>query len=99
VTALLSGYARITLHQMDTQTSHGTLNAKCFIHVSGFRPSSGTVRTEGVGQATSECTIPNDGQNIETCRKHLMWSIIIIMALQPFVGPWPLFHFDPKHSR
>jgi hypothetical protein len=26
--------------------------------------------------------------------------ITIIMALQPFVGPWPLFQFlDPIHSR
>jgi hypothetical protein len=26
--------------------------------------------------------------------------IIIIMALQPFVGSWPLFQFlDPIHSR
>jgi hypothetical protein len=26
--------------------------------------------------------------------------IIIIMALQPFVGPWPLFQFlDPLHNR
>jgi hypothetical protein len=26
--------------------------------------------------------------------------IIIIMAVQPFVGPWPLFRFlDPIHSR
>jgi hypothetical protein len=26
--------------------------------------------------------------------------IIIIMALQPFLGPWPLFQFlDPIHSR
>jgi hypothetical protein len=29
------------------------------------------------------------------------WSVIIInMALQPFVGPWPLFEFlDPIHSQ
>jgi hypothetical protein len=27
-------------------------------------------------------------------------DIIFIMALQPFVGPWPLFQFlDPIHSR
>jgi hypothetical protein len=26
--------------------------------------------------------------------------VIIIMALQPFIGPWPLFQFlDPIHSR
>jgi hypothetical protein len=26
--------------------------------------------------------------------------IIMIMALQPFVGPWPLFQFlDPTHVR
>jgi hypothetical protein len=29
-----------------------------------------------------------------------MMIIIIIMALQPFVGPWPLFQFfDLLHSR
>jgi hypothetical protein len=28
------------------------------------------------------------------------YIIIIIMALQPFVGPWPLFKFlDPIHTR
>jgi hypothetical protein len=28
------------------------------------------------------------------------YIIIIIMALQPFVGPWPLFQFlDPIHGR
>jgi hypothetical protein len=47
VTALLSGYARITLHQKDTQTPHGTINAKCFLLVSRFWPSSGTVCIEG----------------------------------------------------
>jgi hypothetical protein len=31
---------------------------------------------------------------------YLLFRIIIIMTLQPFVGPWPLFQFlDPIHSR
>jgi hypothetical protein len=30
----------------------------------------------------------------------IKYIIIIIMALQPFVGPWPLSQFlDPIHSR
>jgi hypothetical protein len=32
--------------------------------------------------------------------KNNLTEIIIIMALQPFVGPWPIFQFlDPTHSR
>jgi hypothetical protein len=30
----------------------------------------------------------------------LQTTVLIIMALQPFVGPWPIFQFlDPIHSR
>jgi hypothetical protein len=44
-------------------------------------------------------------QNKNCKRRQPYWQsiiiiIIIIMALQPFVGTWPLFEFlDPIHSR
>jgi hypothetical protein len=38
--------------------------------------------------------VPNDPAS------YIIIIIIIIIALQPFVGPWPLFHFlKPIHIR
>jgi hypothetical protein len=41
----------------------------------------------------------NQAQHMITVME-ISFFIIIIMALQPFVGPWPLVQFlDPIHSR
>jgi hypothetical protein len=61
--------------------------------------STSSYATAGIALRVSGALKPHHHDKVETPSVGII-IIIIIMALQPFVGPWPLFQYlDPIHGR
>jgi hypothetical protein len=62
-------------------------------------PNSSEVKNTWIYMSTTPIRLHDVVLNQLSIGKNLLIPIYLSMALQPFVGPWPLFQFlNPIHS-